>query len=419
MDDHAAQRPIEGVQETAGRTRVLLLGSRNLGRELVIALRRLGAEVIAVDRHADGPLHGVADQAVVADLTDTGELSALARTLRPRFVVTASDVVATGVLPQATEVVPGLRAARLTADFEAMRRLAADELGLPTVPFWFAGSIAELRSVCEHSGFPLVVTPVAAPPGEGRSVLVRAADIEPAWQYALSATNPTSPARVLAEAVVEVDHEVTLLTVRSSDSAGPVVHFCEPIGHRAVAGPHGQLVAEYWQPQPMSTIAADAARSIAARVGRALGGRGLFGVELLVRGDEVYFAGVTARPYDTALLTLRTQRLSGFELQARAILGLPIDTIMISPGAARLTHSEGLVADADAVTRPETVAVLPDAGTVLPDALAVPESDVVVFGRDHGHPRRRLGLAVATASDVATARDRAEQVSDALGKLWS
>jgi phosphoribosylglycinamide formyltransferase 2 len=417
MNDDEDATVTEGLElRGPSRTRVLLLGSGELGRELVIALQRLGAEVIAADRFADAPLHGVADRSVVLNMADTDELAATISWLQPKFVVTATDFVATDALTTAadtgvTEVVPSIRAARLTADLEGMRRLAVTGLGLPTAPSWFAGSVDELRSVARHAGFPVLVKPVAAPPGEGESVMVRTEDVEPAWQRAVRAAGQVSPARVLAERMVQVDHKISLLTVRSDGPAGPVLDFCPPIGHRSIDGPDGQLVLESWQPQAMSTAALDAAKSIAGRVVRALGGRGLFGVELLICGDEVYFSSVTVRPYDTALLTLRTQRLSGFELQARAILGLPIDTIMISPGAARLSYSARQAAGSVAETRPDVV-------SVLAGALNVIESDVVMFGHHEGYPRRRLGVAVATASDVAAARARAGQVSAALGKLW-
>lgn len=398
----------------------MLLGSGELGRELVIALQRLGAEVIAADRYPDAPLHGIADQSLVVNMADTDELAATIRWLQPKFVVVSSDAAVIGTVAGdalaaaadtgVTELVPSIRGARLTADPEGMRRLAADELGLPTAPFWFVGSAAELRSVAEHAGFPMVVKPVSVL-GEGQSVMVRPDDVEPAWQRA-AAAGAVTPARVLAETVVEIDTEVTLLAVRSDGPGGPLLDFCAPIGHRTIESPNGQLVVESWQPHPMSGAALDAAKSIAARVVRWFGGRGLFGIDLLVRGDEVYFSGATARPYDAALLTLRTQRLSGFELQARAILGLPVETIMISPGAARLVYS---ARQTGAETPP---ASQPDAVAVLPEVLRVPESDVVVFGHHEGHPRRRLGVAVATGGDIATARRRADQVSVMLGKLW-
>ncbi len=216
-----------------------------------------------------------------------------------------------------------------------MRRLAADELGLPTAPFWFAGSLDELRAIADHAGYPLRVQPVAAVGGEGQSVVLLPGDLEPAWQRAVSAGGRLAHNRVLAEALVEIDFHVTLLTVRSEGPSGPTLDFCAPIGHGEAIGD----VQESWQPQDLSPAALDAAKSIAARVVKALGGRGLFGVELMVRGDEVYFSDVTARPFESGLVTVRTQRLSEFELQARAILGLPTDTIMISPGAAEVIYA--------------------------------------------------------------------------------
>ncbi|BBX24271.1 phosphoribosylglycinamide formyltransferase 2 [Mycolicibacter terrae] len=398
------------------RTRVALLGSGELSRELVTALQRLGAEVIAVDRYADSALQPIADRSVVVDLIDNDELAAAIRWLQPKFVVVASDVVATEALTAAvdtgfTALVPGIRGARLAADPEGLRRLAADELGLPTAPFWFVGSVEELREVAGHAGFPMVVKPVGGALGEGRSVMVRDSDVEPAWQRAVSAAGAGSPARVLAETAVEFDSEVTLLAVHRDGPDGPALDFCAPIGHRTEEDPNGQLTVELWQPYSMSAVALDAAKSVAARIARALGGRGLFGVELMVHGDEVYFTGVNVRPYDAALLTLRTQRLSGFELQARAILGLAIDAIMVSPGAARLIYSRRPPGPPATETTPDSVAV-------VADALSVTESDVVVFGHHEGHPRRRLGLALATGPDVAVARDRAGQVAAILGKLW-
>lgn len=401
--------------EGPSRTRVALLGSGDLSRELVRALQRLGAEVIAVDRYADAPLHGVVDRTVVVDLGDNDELAAAIRWLQPKYVVAGSEVVATDALTAAvdtgfTQLVPGIRGARLAADPEWMRRLAAEELGLPTPPFWFVGSVEELRAVAEQAGYPMSVKPVGGALGEGRSVMVRDSDIEPAWQRAVAACAPDVPPRVLAETVVEVDSEVILLAVLRDGHDGPALDFCAPIGHRSIEEPNGQLTVEFWQPHPMSSVALDAAKSITARVARALGGRGLFGVELLVHGDEVYFGGVTVRPYDAALLTLRTQRLSGFELQARGILGMATDTIMVSPGAARLIYSRR-GAGTGAITTSDSVAV-------VADALSVTESDVVVFGHHEGHPRRRLGLALATGPDIAVARDRAARVATVLGTLW-
>jgi phosphoribosylglycinamide formyltransferase 2 len=393
------------------RTTVMLLGSGEFSRELALAFQRLGAGVIAVDRYADAPAHGVADQSLVVNMTDTDELGAVIRRFEPNFVVTASDVVATDALIVAAEaglaeVFPTARCARLTADREGLRRLAADELGLPTAPFWFAGSLGELRAVADHAGYPLRVQPVAATVGAGQSIVLLPADVETAWQRAVSAGGRLAHNRVLAETLVEIDFHVTMLTVRSVGPTGPTIEFCAPIGHGEAIGD----VQESWQPQHMSVAALDTAKSIAARIVKALGGRGVFGVELMVRGDEVYFSDVTARPFESGLVTLRTQRLSEFELQARAILGLPTDAIMISPGAAEVIYAGH---DGSGLTVQSSKAV-----GVLADALRVPESDARVFGRHEPEGRRPLGVAVVTASDVSTARTRAREVSAALRRLW-
>jgi phosphoribosylglycinamide formyltransferase 2 len=409
-DTTTAPEPVAEDSPTAppeGST-VMLLGSGELSRELALAFQRLGADVIAVDRYADAPAHGVADRAAVVKMNDAEELTALIEKEHPRYVVAEAGVIAADALIAVAErgsieVFPTPRSTRLSIDREGLRRLAADELGLPTAPFWFAGSADELTAVAEHAGFPLVVKPIAAAPGDGQSVLLRVDDVEPAWHRAMAAGRILVN-RVMAETVVEIDFEVTLLTVRTTGPAGPAVYFCEPIGHHQAAGD----VLESWQPQQMSPAALDAAKSIAARIVNSLGGRGVFGVELLVRGDEVYFADIRPRPYDSGLVTLRSQRLSQFELHARAILGLAVDTIMISPAAAEVSY-----AGADS-----TVANDVDL-RVVGEALAVAESDVRLFDRpDETDGRRRLGVALATAPDPIVARDRARRVSAALRKLW-
>ncbi|MCV7445178.1 formate-dependent phosphoribosylglycinamide formyltransferase [Mycobacterium paraense] len=358
------------------RPAVLLLGSGELTRELAIALRHLGARVAAVEER----------------LTDPDELSRAIRQHQPEFVVTATDAVAAGALAdghdhERTELVPNARTVRLTADREALRRLAADELGLPTAPFWFVGSVGELQAVAAHAGYPLLVKPVS---GRGHSVVSGPHDIEPAWQRAVGST----AGRVMAETVVDVDFDVTLLAVRKDGPSGPVLEFCSPIGHRDADG----AVLEAWQPQQMSDAAVDAAKSIAARIIKALGGRGVFGVELMIKGDEVYFSDVTAHPPPSVWVTVRSQRLSAFELHARAILGLPVDTMMMSPAAAHLIDAghDGGSRGVDALNA----------------ALRVPESDLRIF--DPQHRPAALGVALATAPDVAAARDRARQVANAL-----
>nr|WP_245848991.1 formate-dependent phosphoribosylglycinamide formyltransferase [Mycobacterium palustre] len=389
----------ERAAEPAARTRVLLLGSGELSRELAVALRHLGARVIAGgdDReHPRAPAHTVADESLTIPLTDAAELTAAIERLRPDYVVTATDAVAADALDALAgrahpELVPNARAVRLTSDREALRRLAADELGLPTAPFWFVGSVGELRAVAAHAGFPLLVKPVS---GRGHSVVAGPDDVEPAWQRAVG-DRPGAPQRAMAETVVEVEFDVTLIVVRSEGPQGPLTEFCSPIGHRDADG----VVLESWQPQQISAAAVDAAKSIAARIVKALGGRGVFSVELMIKGDEVYFADVTARPHPSAWVTLRSQRLSAFELQARAVLGLPLDTMMMSPGAAH-----GI--------EPGPGAAAPTAAA-LTAALGVPESDLRVFGPGAASPHK-LGVALATAPDVRTARDRARQVAAAL-----
>ncbi|WP_241523495.1 formate-dependent phosphoribosylglycinamide formyltransferase [Mycobacterium sp. IEC1808] len=386
MSPHAAPQPPEDRRPT-----VLLLGSGELSRELAVALRHLGARVVAADGQPNAPAHAVADQSLTLPLTDGGELARAIQQLHPDFVVTATDAVAAQALEalpaERTQLVPNARTVRLTSDREALRRMAADELGLPTAPFWFAGSVGELQAVAAHAGYPLLVKPVS---GRGHSVVSGPDDIEPAWQRAQG--SPTG--RVLAETVVEVDFDVTLLVVRSEGPNGPLIEFCSPIGHRDVDG----AVLESWQPQQMNEAAVDAAKSIAARIVKALGGRGVFGVELMIKGDEVYFADVSARPHPSVWVTLRSQRLSAFELQARTILGLPVDTMMMSPAAAHAINPglDGGPSATDALTR----------------ALRVPESDLRIFARGAGPAGR--GVALATAPEVAAARDRAREAANAL-----
>jgi len=390
--------------------RVLLLGSDEFGRELTIALQRLGAEVVAVDGVSDAPAHRVADQALVADLTDTTELAALFGRLQPDFVVTLTEAVSVKALNELslseaeqadsegghTELVPSARAVRVTADREGLRKLAADQLGLPTAPFWFVGSLGELEAVAAHAGFPLLVKSTVGTLSQGQSLVKGSDEVKGAWQHAGGGETPGEVYCVWAESVVEVEFLVTMIVVRSDGPDGPVIEFCAPVGHHRADG--GEL--ESWQPQQMSTPALDAARSIAARIVKALGGRGVFSVELMINGDEVYFADVTAHPTASTWVTVRSQRLSVFELQARAILGLAVDTMLVSPGAARAVS--GAVPGADALTA----------------ALRVPESDVRVFGQT-GRPvpagaPQSIGVALATAPEVAAARDRARQVATRL-----
>lgn len=380
----AVEEPAE--PEADAGPRVLLLGSDESGQELAVALQRLGAEVITADADT---------------LSDAEELTAVVAALQPDFVVTlpgafdtsAAVTVLDELEAQDTELVPGARAVRLTADRQGLRKLAADELGLPTAPFWFVDSLAELGAVAAHAGFPLLVKAVD---GSGRSVVRGADEVARAWELA------GAGGRVWAETVVDVEFLVTLIVVRTEGPSGPVIEFCAPIGH----GGDDTGALESWQPQHLTTAAVDAAKSIAARIVKSLGGRGVFSVELMINGDEVYFAEVTAGPSDSAWVTLRSQRLSIFELQARAVLGVAVDTMMVSPGAARLVDHG-----------PAAPGVAPS-GDVLASALAVPESDLRVFGstaeEQPASVPDKWGVTLATAPEVTAARDRAREVATRL-----
>ncbi|AEA25602.1 formate-dependent phosphoribosylglycinamide formyltransferase [Pseudonocardia benzenivorans] len=389
-----------GTPNSPGATRVLLLGAGELGKEVVIALQRLGVEVIAVDRYDGAPGQQVAHRAHTIDMTDAAALTALVEAERPDLVIPEIEAIATDALAAleaagTTTVIPTARATRLTMDREGIRRLAAEELGLPTSPYAFADSLDELRAAVEGSadgpgiGYPCVVKPVMSSSGKGQSVLRSAADLDHAWEYAM-AGGRVARARVIVEGFVAFDYEITLLTVRASTTdGGTATSFCAPIGHLQRDGDY----VESWQPQPMSDAALAEARRIAGAVTANLGGRGVFGVELFVAGDRVLFSEVSPRPHDTGLVTLATQRLSEFELHARAVLGLPVDVTLLSPGASAVVYGG---VDATGIAF-EGVA----------DALAVPGTDVRLFGKPESFVRRRMGVAVAVGDDVAQARERA------------
>lgn len=391
-----------GTPRTEGALRVLLLGSGELGKEVAIAFQRLGVEVHAADRYPQAPAHQVAHAWYELDMTDPDAVRDLVGRVRPDFVVPEIEALATDALAGIAEsgaatVVPTARAVALTMNREGIRRLAAEELGLPTSRYRFAGDRAEFEAAVADIGFPCVVKPVMSSSGKGQSTLRSAADVDAAWAHAIGGGRVAGQ-RVIVEGFVDFEYEITLLTVRSVDpSTGePATWFCEPIGHRQDEGDY----VESWQPMPMSQVALDNARSVAARVTGALGGRGVFGVELFVRGDDVWFSEVSPRPHDTGLVTMGTQRCSEFELHARAILGLPVDVTLTSPGASAVIYG-----GVDA-TAPEY--------SGLAAALAVPESQVRLFGKPEAHPRRRMGVAVATAEDVDEARRRAAEAAAAV-----
>ena len=388
-----------GTPLSPSATKVMLLGSGELGKEIVVALQRLGVEVIAVDRYANAPGHQVAHRAHVIAMTEGAALRRLIEQERPRLVVPEIEAIATDVLVDleregAVEVIPTARAVKLTMNREGIRRLAAEDLGLPTSPYRFADSLEELRTAIETTpgiGYPCVVKPVMSSSGKGQTLVRAPAEVAAAWQYAESAGRVRG-SRAIVEGFIDFDYEITLLTVRASDENGDVrTHFCAPVGHMQVAGDY----VESWQPQPMSARALERARDIAARVTADLGGRGIFGVELFVKGDEVWFSEVSPRPHDTGMVTMCTQAQSEFELHARAILGLPVDVRTVAVGASAVVYG-GVEARG---IRYEDVA----------HALAVPCSDLRLFGKPESYKRRRMGVALATADDVATARERAKE----------
>lgn len=378
-------------------TRLMLLGSGELGKEVAIAAQRLGVEVIAVDRYANAPAHQVAHRAHVIDMTDPAALRALIEKERPHLVVPEIEAIATEALAAIESqglatVVPSARAVQLTMNREGIRRLAAEELKLPTSPYAFASSLDELRAAVEGGiGYPCFVKPVMSSSGKGQSRVERFDDLEKAWQYA-NQGGRVKTARVIVEGLIDFDYEITLLTVRAYNDEGKVeAHFCDPIGHVQVKGDY----VESWQPQPMSDKVHARAKEVAEAVTAALGGRGLFGVELFVKGEQVWFSEVSPRPHDTGMVTMATQAQNEFELHVRAILGLPVGTRMRRPGASAVIYGG---VEAEAIRFQD-----------IDQALRVPESHLRLFGKPVSYERRRMGVALASANDIETARKRAKE----------
>ena len=377
-------------------TKVMLLGSGELGKEVLIALQRLGVETIAVDRYENAPGQQVAHHARTITMSDPAQLKALIEAERPHLVVPEIEAIATPMLEEleaagVVRVIPTARAARLTMDREGIRRLAAETLGLPTSPYQFCDSLAELQAAIDAGmGYPCVVKPVMSSSGKGQSKIDGPADVQKAWDYAM-AGGRVSGGRIIVEGFIDFDYEITLLAVRALDAAGQVeTHFCEPIGHIQVSGDY----IESWQPHPMPGAALARSHQIAKAVTDNLGGQGLYGVELFVKGDQVWFSEVSPRPHDTGLVTLTTQVQSEFELHARAILGLPVNTALRSPGASAVIYggveARGIVFDGVA------------------DALRVPNTDIRLFGKPESFVKRRMGVALAFDADVEVARTHAK-----------
>lgn len=384
-----------GTPLSPSATRVMLLGSGELGKEVIISLQRLGVEVIAVDRYANAPGHQVAHRAHVINMADGAELRALIEQEKPHLVVPEIEAIATEMLLEieregVAKVIPTARAARLTMNREGIRRLAAEILDLPTSPYKFADSLEDLRAAINDIGYPCIVKPVMSSSGKGQSKLDGPEDVQTAWEYAASGSR-VNQGRVIVEGFVAFDYEITQLTVRAIGGSGEIeTHFCEPIGHVQVGGDY----VESWQPQAMNVVALQRAREIAKKVTDDLGGLGIFGVELFVKDDEVWFSEVSPRPHDTGMVTMCSQRQSEFELHARAILGLPVDASLREPGASAVIYG-GLEEQGIAF-----------AG--VDEALRVPQSDIRLFGKPESFKKRRMGVALATGKDTDEARARAK-----------
>ncbi len=382
-----------GTPLTPSALRVMLLGGGELGKEVVIELQRLGVETIVVDRYADAPAQQVAHHAHVIDMTDAKALRALVEQERPHLIVPEIEAIATDELvrietDKLATVIPTAKAAHYTMNRERIRVLAAEELELPASPYAFASSLAEMQAAVDRIGFPCFVKPVMSSSGKGQSRLKTQADVAPAWDHAMSAGRVKQP-RVIVEGQVMFDFEITLLTVRAASGT----HFCEPIGHVQVDGDY----VESWQPQAMSAAALERARDIAAKVTAALGGHGIFGVELFVKGDDVWFSEVSPRPHDTGLVTLVSQEQSEFALHTRAILGLPVDTSLRAPGASAVIYggmeAKGIAFDGVA------------------EALSIPHTELRLFGKPESFKKRRMGVALARGADTVEARARAKRAA--------
>ncbi|WP_292230835.1 formate-dependent phosphoribosylglycinamide formyltransferase [Brevundimonas sp.] len=377
--------------------RVMLLGSGELGKEVAIELQRLGAEVVAVDRYPNAPAMQVAHRSHVIPMTDPQVLNGVIMAEAPHFIVPEIEAIATEVLADIEAagmavVIPTARAVQLTMNREGIRKLAAEDLGLPTSPYAFAGSAEELAAGAEAVGYPNFVKPVMSSSGKGQSFVKSADEIADAWTYAQE-SGRVAGARVIVEGRIDFDFEITLLTVRSLRDGVVVTDFCAPIGHRQVKGDY----VESWQPQAMSDAALASAQDIAGKVTDALGGLGVFGVELFVKGDQVWFSEVSPRPHDTGLVTLASQTMSEFALHARAILGLPVDVTLREPAASAVIYG-GIEAQGVAF---EGVA----------EALSVPTADLRLFGKPEAFERRRMGVATARGADTDQARERAREAA--------
>jgi phosphoribosylglycinamide formyltransferase 2 len=385
-----------GTPLSPNATRVMLLGSGELGKEVIIALQRLGVEVIAVDRYKNAPGHQVAHRAYTIDMTNDQALRDLIALEKPHLIVpeiealntnTLADIEAAGL----ATIIPTVKAVQLTMNREGIRKLAAEELNLPTSPYAFAKSEAELQAAIDAGiGYPCFIKPTMSSSGKGQSRITNKAEVKTAWDYAATGGR-VNQGVVIVEGQIDFDYEITLLTVRAKNAQGVITtYFCEPIGHVQEKGDY----VESWQPQAMNSQALVESKRIAKAVTDSLGGLGLFGVELFIKGDQVWFSEVSPRPHDTGMVTMASQRFSEFDLHARAILGLPVDVSLRDPAASAVIYggheSDNLVF------------------TGIDAALAVSNSDLRLFGKPVSFVKRRMGVALATGQDVTEARARAK-----------
>jgi len=389
-----------GTPLTASATKVMLLGSGELGKEVIIALQRFGVEVIAVDRYENAPGHQVAHRAYTIDMTNADTLKALILKEKPHLIVPEIEAINTALLAEIEQqgvavVIPTVKAVQLTMNREGIRRLASEELSLPTSPYAFARSESELQAEIDSGiGYPCFIKPTMSSSGKGQSRITQASEVKTAWDYAASAGR-VNQGVVIVEGQITFDYEITLLTVRAKNAQGEVqTYFCEPIGHVQEKGDY----VESWQPQPMSPIALARSQEIAKKITDALGGLGLFGVELFIKGDEVWFSEVSPRPHDTGMVTMCSQRLSEFELHARAILGLPVDVSLTKSGASAVIYG-GVESNNISYHG-------------LEQALSVPNSEVRLFGKPEAFTRRRMGVALATADTIDEARLNAKKTAN-------
>ncbi len=380
--------------------KVLLLGSGELGKEVVISLQRLGVEVHAADRYDHAPAMQVAHYSYTLNMADSVELKKLIEDVKPHLIVPEIEAIATEVLleierNQTATVIPSAKAVNLTMNREGIRRLAAEELGLPTSAYRFAESLESFRAACDDIGYPNFVKPVMSSSGKGQSRVKSFEEVDAAWEYAQTGGR-VNQGKVIVESQIDFDFEITLLTVRAKNpQTGQIeTHYCDPIGHRQDAGDY----VESWQPQPMTDAALAESKRIANKVTTALGGCGIFGVELFVKGDHVWFSEVSPRPHDTGLVTLASQFQSEFELHARAILGLPVNTARHSVAASAVIYAG---TDANNLSFDQ-----------LNTALSHPDTDLRLFGKPEGFKRRRMGVATARAETTDAARTLAQQAAD-------